>query len=525
MKEFHFATTMDSEDLYAYRDGRYVLEGEAAIKEWVERKFAAKGIDVSAKRTLVEEVIAGVKRRTPVRRETLNPRGKLDIRNGILDLQTFRLAPHNPNPEIFTVQLPVIFDDDAACPLFSRFLEETQPKPEDREVLQMLAGYCLERGNPYQVAFAMYGDGLNGKSTFLGVLREMLGPENVSAIKLQAMDTNRFATSEMVDKLANIVADLPAQAIRDTGNFRMATGGDNLPAERKYGRPFHFVNDAKLIFSMNAFPKVDNKESYAFWRRWVLMEWSVRIPDPDPELPAKLRKELDGVFMWALEGLRKLRAHHGFPKTDNVDRAMETWRQRSDTVYWFSTEAVCEDAKAEPVSKDAFYEAYVAFCESKGVVPDRKADLFKKLPTHLPSVRTRHREIGGMQVWCVAGVALEPDWAVEDRRIEEAKAEALRQAKLGEDDGAPTGPTTPTGSLSPSHTPAHAKTGEGQPVGTVGPVGKDLEIVGPQQPQTPCEKCFKPPSWRVSIPGETFLKPLCASHLRELGLEPPEGSA
>src|SRR5208337_5133071 len=98
------------------------------------------------------------------------------------------------------------------------------------------------------------GDGSNGKSTLINLIKALIGLKNVSSRGLQELEMNRFAKADLYGKLANLYADLPDTALRSVGIFKMLTGGDPITAERKFQNPFKFISGAKLIFSCNKVP-------------------------------------------------------------------------------------------------------------------------------------------------------------------------------------------------------------------------------------------------------------------------------
>ena len=87
---------------------------------------------------------------------------------------------------------------------------------------------------PHQSAFILVGDGGNGKSPLLSLLTEFLGPENVSSISLQGLVNHKFAAAELYGERANIYDDLSSDALKRSGQFKMATGGDMLKGENKF---------------------------------------------------------------------------------------------------------------------------------------------------------------------------------------------------------------------------------------------------------------------------------------------------
>jgi putative DNA primase/helicase len=81
-------------------------------------------------------------------------------------------------------------------------------------------------------------------------------------------------------KLANIYADLPAIALKETGIFKMLTGGDTISGEHKFKPRFYFKNYAKLIFSCNQIPQTPD-DSDAFYRRWIIVNFPHQFLDAD----------------------------------------------------------------------------------------------------------------------------------------------------------------------------------------------------------------------------------------------------
>lgn len=53
----------------------------------------------------------------------------------------------------------------------------------------------------------------------------------------------------------------------------MLTSGDRISAERKGQDPFNFTPFAKLVFSANEIPELEDK-TYSIWRRLILLEFS-----------------------------------------------------------------------------------------------------------------------------------------------------------------------------------------------------------------------------------------------------------
>ena len=78
--------------------------------------------------------------------------------------------------------------------------------------------------------------------------------------------------------MTNLAGDLDPKMVKQTAKFKMLTGGDSVPAERKFQQPFHFVCRAFSIFSANE-TLLTADTSHGYYRRWLI------IPFPNTFLP------------------------------------------------------------------------------------------------------------------------------------------------------------------------------------------------------------------------------------------------
>lgn len=370
-KEFHFKTFKDTEEVlcYDYNCGFYRYQGEAVIKQLVEERLASSGMAEQATRHYVGEVIGHIQRRTYIDRGKFNSQPNLlNLKNGILDLDTMKLRTHSKD-FLSTVMIPVSYDPKAACPAIKKFFSEIISQ-QHMPLLEEIIGWCLDQHSGIQKLVLFLGEGANGKSTFLESLRRFLGMENCSSVSLQAFSANRFASALLYGKLANIYADLPATALKETAALKLLTGGDTITAERKFQQPFSFINKAKLIFSANRPPRIPDDNSLAVWRRWII----IRFPNQfigdkaDKNLIIKLttERELSGLLNMALQGLKRLRKDGDFSYKATIDQVRDRYILLSDPVRAFVEEKCYFDPQAS-IKKEKLYQSYIGFCKQKKI--------------------------------------------------------------------------------------------------------------------------------------------------------------
>jgi Predicted ATPase len=175
-------------------------------------------------------------------------------------------------------------------------------------LLYEILGYTLySKGYPFNKAIMLVGEGNNGKSTYLTLLKSILGSKNVKSIPLQEITSDKFAGNELYGMLANIYADLPNELLRNTGIFKILTGEDYVCFDRKYAKKrICFTNYAKLIFSCNQLPKVYDM-TLAFWRRWIVIEFPNKFPD-NPKFKEEIIKhpEIPSLIALSILAFKKV---------------------------------------------------------------------------------------------------------------------------------------------------------------------------------------------------------------------------
>lgn len=341
-----------------------------------------------------------------------------------------------------------------------RFLSESVPT-DALDLVEEIAGYALYPGNPFRKAVMLLGPGGTGKSKLLGLIQALLGDDNVSAVPLQTLSEDRFAKASVFGKLANICGDLDARAINHTDTFKQLTGGDPLYAQHKFRDAFSFVCYALPLFSANEAPRVSD-QTEAWFDRWIpipmvtVWEGTARC---DPMLGAKMAAEVDGFFVRAVAGLRRLMARERFILPPSVERARETYRDALDTVRGFVADE-CHLDPDEWTDKAALFRAYKQWCHDGSRYEIHAGNFNKRLPGLFPG-RVRMTRRRGRDGW--RGLALGVD--------------ELDQGDEGDEgDGDPTLPI------------AGAREREAERV-EVKESGKSVPLVPPDPPGRPCGAC------------------------------------
>ena len=377
--------------IYVYDNGVYKPTGESVIKEEANMLLADK-----TKNFYINEVVGYIERSSYISPDEINQSPYIiNIRNGLYDLNKRKLLPHNS--EIFSItQLPVFYNPEADCPEVKKFVSQIVNE-RDVPVVQELFGYLLWKDYFIQKAFMLIGEGSNGKSTLIRLMKAFLGSENVSNIALQDLDKNPFAKAPLYGKMANLYPDISDVALHQTGTFKALTGGDAISAEFKFKDRFSFTNFAKLIFSCNKLPETRDFTT-AFFRRWVFINFPNKFEggNEDKNIFKRLstEQELSGLLNWALEGLERLLKQQDFSNKMSTEEVEMQYKKMSSSIAGFVEDMCQQDSEAE-ISKAEIYLAYCQYCRDNQLPADSDNVFHKKLPIYAPYIKQIQPRIDG----------------------------------------------------------------------------------------------------------------------------------
>lgn len=300
-----------------------------------------------------------------------------NVTNGTLELSADKivLRPHDPS-DLITRCAVVAYNPAATCPLWEGFLKDVQPQGAMREHFQISAGYGLMGYVGEQVVECNYGKGKNGKSTYMIILRHMVGNYGAT-LKFESLLHDQYRRgSEATPDLADlpgvrvVFASEPETGARfSESRLKEMTGGEPMKVRRLHNDFFEFMPQFKLWLSFNNRPTVRGQDE-GIWRRLLLLPWSVIISAEkrDRFLADKIIKdELPGVLNWALAGAQKW-LQEGFKVPDKVREATANYRLESDPLgRWL--ESATRDAPNHSETTRRLYEGYSNWCTSNGLQP------------------------------------------------------------------------------------------------------------------------------------------------------------
>ena len=381
-------------EIYLYENGIYKQEGSSFFKAELE-----KILEEAWNTHWQSEIVEKIKNLSYVKREEFFvDKNLINLRNGIYNLETKELLPHDPK-YLFLHQIPINFDLNADCPKINQFLNEIF-ETNDIPIIQEWFGFTLYREYFIKRALIISGTRKTGKSTFMNILMRFIGDSNVSGISLQKMN-DKFAAVSLYDKHLNICDDLSANDVSDNGAFKMATGRSLMSGEYKFGDRFIFTNYAKLAFACNKIPAPKDTDDDAYFSRWmsITLQKPVKEEKMDSLLLGKIltNEELSGLLNLALIGLDRLFKNQDFSyKKDVFEVKMEMLKSNS-SIADFAYNCLEKDIKSF-ISKEKLYESYANYSSEKDLPVETKDSFGKKLSKYVGYVIDRHGLEAGNEV-------------------------------------------------------------------------------------------------------------------------------
>lgn len=294
----------------------------------------------------------------------------INLLNGTYEITEsgFQNLREHKREDFLTYLLPFAYNPDAKCPLFLKYLNRVIPDKQCQMVLAEYIGYIFTKNLKLEKALILYGNGANGKSVFFEIINALLGKQNISSYSLQNLTkSDSYQRAELQNKLLNYASEINGKL--EASIYKQLVSGEPVDARHIYGKPFTMSNYAKLMFNCNELPK-DIEFTHAFFRRFLIIPFNQTIPESeqDPELAKKIiETELDGFFIWVLEGLKRILKQRKFTQSNLITEQIINYRKEADSVSMFLEEENYQPSNGYPnMYLKAIYSEYRAFCQDNG---------------------------------------------------------------------------------------------------------------------------------------------------------------
>lgn len=364
---------------HVYEHGVWTERNEAETRLYIRnnlRNWRGRGIRVT--QALVSSVTAMLRddlfiSDREITKQQSEQRRYVNLRNGMLNLDTMDFEERHDANLYFTSQLDFDYDPEAKCPTFQQYLRSSLVHPDSTEpdkslitlALQALA-YSMTARTDLKSSFWLVGQKDSGKSTFISLLKDLMGSLH-GTIDLTQLGTNRFLLSGIVGKRVVTFTEASGSSVLPDALYKALTGGsDEIYADVKNKDAISFRPEAKIWWAMNEKPRITDR-SGATMRRIVIIPFNRTIPESEriSDLEWRLHNERSGIFNKMVIYYQRLRASGLFEVCEQSEERRQEYIMENDTEATFIEECA-EKHESYKTKGGELHQRYQNWCEING---------------------------------------------------------------------------------------------------------------------------------------------------------------
>ena len=315
---------------------------------------------------------------------------RLHVANGTLFLN----GEFTDHKEFCRNRLPINYDANAPQPVtWLHFLSELL-EDEDILTLQEYLGYCLIPTNRGQTMMLLKGNGGEGKSRIGVVMQKMLG-DNLKNGSIAKVERSPFARADLEHQLLMVDDDMKMEALKSTHYLKsLITAEMPMDLERKGEQSYQGQMYVRFLAFSNGDLESLYDHSDGFYRRQLILSVKKKPLDreDDPFLADKLCAEIEGIFLWCLEGLRRLIANnYRFTESARTkDNRVEAKQEADNVLLFLRSEGYIRLKADSTITSVDLYAIYTMWCEDNAYKPLAARTVSMTLKKHADEFGLEH---------------------------------------------------------------------------------------------------------------------------------------
>lgn len=303
----------------------------------------------------------------------------LNTPEGIIDLKTGNLRPHDPLAKCTKITAVSVGDDGAD--LWGSFLRHiTGGDTEFETYLQVLAGMAAV-GEVYEEGLVIvHGNGGNGKSTLFGALRKVLGDYargiNADVLVSQNSRTDQSYVAALRGARLAIMGETEEGAHLSLAQMKRLTSRDVISARALYKDPIEFLPTHTIVMHTNHLPRTSSLDG-GTKRRIAVAPFPATLP-PEKVITnyeaVLVREAGPAILKWIVDGAKKFyETGCKLHKPKCVNAATSKYMVGEDWLLQFISEC-CETGADYSIKGGELYAVYANWTKAMGEYVRRNRD-------------------------------------------------------------------------------------------------------------------------------------------------------
>lgn len=336
---------------------------------------------ISCNNCRLNALVEILKERLAVPNEIFDGHDKLlTVRNGIIDLESGVIFPHDKNLYLTSFCDVDFFPNAFSCnSAFATFISSICcGNVELMNFLQICFGYAITGETKEQKIFFLHGEGSNGKTTLVEAIGEVISSysKHIPIEVLTGLSDNLSGAKPSPElaqtpNIRTIFTSEPNEgSCLNEGLVKLLTGGSKICVRQLYGEPFELKPKFKIFIDTNHLPQIRGGE-YAIQRRLCVIPFHATFSgtNMDRFLPEKLKsqQEKEAILAWLVKGAVRY-YHEGLRMPPMITNVTSEYVQQNDSFGRFFSERVQKQDGATCLAS-ALFAAYSVFCNENGVTP------------------------------------------------------------------------------------------------------------------------------------------------------------
>lgn len=244
--------------------------------------------------------------------------------------------------------------------------------------LKQILAYSMIPDMPLHRIFCFIGEGMNGKSKYLELLRKFIGKKNCCATELDTLLNSRFEVTRLHKKLVCQMGETNFNEMSKTSLLKKLSGGDLIGFEYKNKNPFEEKNYAKIIIATNNLPMTTDK-TIGFYRRWLIIDFPNSFSEKKDILSEIPDVEYENLANQSIRLLMDLMRDREFHNEGTIEERMEKYESKSNFLKKFTELFTKEDLDGF-ITKADFARKFNDWCKENRhrQLSDRSISLFMR---------------------------------------------------------------------------------------------------------------------------------------------------